>query len=71
MLIRQRPFGNPEDVFLQAVAPSPGGRTRPLSSPWVMTTPPIIRVDMPHEVVCGTQLLLPGLVQVLDPASAP
>jgi hypothetical protein len=30
---------------------SRGGSTRPLSSPWVMITPPIIRVLMPNEVV--------------------
>ncbi len=27
-----------------------GGRTRPLSSPWVMITAPIMRVDMPQDV---------------------
>ena len=27
-----------------------GGRTRPLSSPWVMITPPMSRVETPHDV---------------------
>ena len=30
-----------------------GGRTRPLSSPWVMMMPPIKRVETPQEVWCG------------------
>ena len=30
-----------------------GGRTRPLSSPWVMMMPPIIRVDTPQLVWWG------------------
>ena len=32
---------------------SRGGSTRPLSSPWVMITAPIIRVVMPNDVVCA------------------
>ena len=30
-----------------------GGSTRPLLSPWVMIRPPMMRVDIPHEVWCG------------------
>ena len=38
-----------------------GGRISPLSSPWVMITPPISRVDTPHDVVqaCCTVLSRP------------
>ena len=37
-----------------------GGSTRPLSSPWVMMMPPMMRVDMPQEVWCGIlQLVVP------------
>ena len=38
-----------------------GGSMRPLSSPWVMITPPMSRVDTPHDVVqtCCTVLSRP------------
>ena len=39
-----------------------GGNRRPFSSPWAMISPPIMRVDTPHDV-CQTYSWLPASVE--------